>query len=938
MGVAPTNYVLRQYMSETDAINDTNALQVANSGDGALGNWHQNDTDNTTTDDNGDTVFFSMFLFEKYWFRIESNEQAIEFEIDWDDGEDNSPEKSNTTKLKYKEPRTIGVVSHVFTKHGAQFPLIRAKNVQGFWSKWYTPYDLAAENGHIVASNDLTTVTEASQNFRVYDAGQNEGYRISMEKNDKPRIPTFLPASKPPTCVLKVDRNKIWSGIDNYGLFHQALASGASDADKQIKLQSTNSSFTGNLVQVTYVGTDNITRKEYLSEQSTSSYRDTLDNVREVLEIKLLKNLENKTGTVNNDILEHNDRIEIITNGTDAKDTIGSVSLGCPILKLNEPGYSVLTDMSESVAVASNVTINQYWLLRDEGVHDVESLGDTYQRSSVASSSEAPWSRNWTEYNISDEIDSHLKTGPFSHAVRRIYYSLNRKRGTSDTRTAGASLRDWNGRFLTESRLLRGQVSDTGDTTVIDQSGDTMRKSFIEHFQGKLYWDGDWDYDDTIEFNAGQNMIYRRPEELRSYQILLRSNQGSGAPDWVDMGLGDVSRNMDQNTPIFDGMDTSAGGNTLYVSNTQFSHVNEGTFSDGTTIKPKLEPENFLFMAKDKKYNKVYFRVRWLDDGDGYEIQDNWEQEGKIFEKGKRESDGTNDFGYGPFFRLMAWYPAYQDGTEATGNIIWKPLAFVDNTKYGPIPDTSLYRSGSIIFDEPSDWLKTKHSASSPTVKYPWASNWDDDSSGTDGPKDKWTVDSYAIVIGISGFCGNTDVHADWDLDYVLPCSNTHTQEVMVYDPHHVSINSIGVAQSVSYKRGARFQKIQSKLGTTEIRRIGLSGGEIKIGGVDLNNPRTVPSNTDNLKNINDRDLMYEYHRDVVPVFYDLIHSDGDITRFFGIITDISEDHPTGSVKPKWAVNMTVSHIAEFDSTGNWISDGLVSLGGEIRNVPRFLH
>ena len=27
-----------------------------------------------------------------------------------------------------------------------------------------------------------------------------------------------------------------------------------------------------------------------------------------------------------------------------------------------------------------------------------------------------------------------------------------------------------------------------------------MRKSFIEHFQGKLYWDGDWDYDDTIEF------------------------------------------------------------------------------------------------------------------------------------------------------------------------------------------------------------------------------------------------------------------------------------------------------------------------------------------------------------------------------------------------------------------------------------------------------
>lgn len=937
MGVTPTGFVLKQYMSESDAINDTNALFVSQAVDGSITNFNQNDTDASTTNDSGETVFFNMFMFEKYWFRIESTELSIEFEIDWDDGEDNSPEKSNTSKLVYKEPRKIGITSHVFTKHGAQFPLIRAKNIEGFFSKWYTPFNLAAENGHAIATNDITTVTEATQRFTTLDAGQNKGYRVSMESDNKPHIPTFVPANKPPICILKVDRNKIWSGIDNYGLYHQALASGASSADKQIKVQSTNSSFTGNLVEVTYVGTDNHTKKEYLSEQASSGYRDTLDDVREVLEIKLLNNLENTTGTVDNTKLQHNDRIEIITNGTDQQDTIGSVSLGSPYLRVDEPAFSVLTDMSESVAVASNVSVNKYWLLRDEGIYDVGTAGNPYQLSSVSDSSAAEWSATRTNHEVSDEIQSHLKTGPFSHAVRRIYYSLNRERGTSDTRTAGASLRDWNGRFLTESRLLRGQVQDTCETTKVDTSGDTMRKSFIEHFQGKLYWDGDYDYDTTIEINAGQNMIYRRPPALRSYSILLRSNQGGSAPNWVDMGLGDTGRNMDQDAPIFDGIDTSAGGNTLYASNLLFSDAAEGAFLDGTTIKPQLKPENYLFIAKDKKYNKLFFRVRWLDD---YEIQDNWEQKGRVLEQGKRESDGTNNFGMGPFFRLMAWYPAYQDGTESTGNVIWKPLKFVDNTKYGAIPDTSLYKSGSITFDEPSDWLKTKHSGSSPTVQYPWTSNWSDDSSGGDGPQDKWTVDSYAVVIGIGACADNATVRGDWDLDYVLPCSNAHSQEVMVHDPHHVSINSIGVAQSVAYKRAGIFQNIQSKLGTTEIRRIGLAGGKIKIGGVDLNSSieRTVPSTTDNRKDVNDRDLMYEYHRDVIPVYYDLTHSDGDITRFFGIITDISEDHPTGKVKPKWAVNMTVSHIAEFDSSGNWISDGLVSLGGEIRDVPRFIH
>ena len=69
MGVTPTGFVLKQYMSESDAINDTNALFVSQAVDGAITNFNQNDTDASTTNDSGETVFFNMFMFEKYWFR-----------------------------------------------------------------------------------------------------------------------------------------------------------------------------------------------------------------------------------------------------------------------------------------------------------------------------------------------------------------------------------------------------------------------------------------------------------------------------------------------------------------------------------------------------------------------------------------------------------------------------------------------------------------------------------------------------------------------------------------------------------------------------------------------------------------------------------------------------------------------------------------------------
>ena len=111
-------------------------------------------------------------------------------------------------------------------------------------------------------------------------------------------------------------------------------------------------------------------------------------------------------------------------------------------------------------------------------------------------------------------------------------------------------------------------------------------------------------------------------------------------------------------------------------------------------------------------------------------------------------------------------------------------------------------------------------------------------------------------------------------------------------------------------------------MGKSDIRKIGSSGGVVGFGGVDLMDTG--------------RAKFYEYQSKSTPVYLDVSHTNGDITRLFGAILSMSEDHPTGTVKPKFAVQMQVSHIITIDSSGNMLSDGYISLGGEI-DEPKYV-
>ena len=50
----------------------------------------------------------------------------------------------------------------------------------------------------------------------------------------------------------------------------------------------------------------------------------------------------------------------------------------------------------------------------------------------------------------------------------------------------------------------------------------------------------------------------------------------------------------------------------------------------------------------------------------------------------------------------------------------------------------------------------------------------------------------------------------------------------------------------------------------------------------------------------------------------------------------MSEDHPTGKITPKFSLGMQISHIITMDSSGTMLSDGYISLGGEI-SEPKYI-
>tara|TARA_Y100000034_G_C6899349_1_gene415375 strand:- start:1744 stop:3420 length:1677 start_codon:yes stop_codon:yes gene_type:complete len=466
---------------------------------------------------------------------------------------------------------------------------------------------------------------------------------------------------------------------------------------------------------------------------------------------------------------------------------------------------------------------------------------------------------------------------------------------------------------LTVSRQYNG--TDAAGTTATNadlyilsdngKMGDSFTHSFVEHWNRNGYAD-----------------FVVRPDSFKSRGLLMYatdSNPGSpgGVMNWTTKE-GDYTKN----TRIMTSPGVSQGEPGLIFGGAAHSGglgTSNGTQLVGENASGIEAPRasNYLLMCKTKKFNKIHLRMK-----------NNWSM-----------SAGTNEltselWTTKHLAQLYLWYTARESPTSSTYR--WKALPFRDGTACrtydaADTENNSLRTSGSITFDMPSDWVNVKSS------DLTWSSTAapileTDDGSDLD-PDSEWIDNMYGLMLGVAINATDTPSTSEWRCVSVQSYNNAHSQAITIVDPHHKSLNDIAIAQSISWSRAGKYVDISNRMGSTEIRKIGAEGGSITFGGVELS------GNYDTQKK-----LLNIYQREGTPVYLDVQRAvdKGEYIRFYGVLTNMSEDYPAGMQTPKFGLTMSVSHVCEYnrnDNTvglSNWIGKGIMSLGGEIIDATDF--
>jgi len=349
------------------------------------------------------------------------------------------------------------------------------------------------------------------------------------------------------------------------------------------------------------------------------------------------------------------------------------------------------------------------------------------------------------------------------------------------------------------------------------------------------------------------------------------------APNWADV------KNMND-----DGTNPISGGSVAAQQWTVSSWTASNSFQNDM-------PENFIRMSMQKKWNGVYLKT-------GHSFK-------PFIDAGSANGPAK--------VKLSMWYgqsvPPNKDSTTQIYD--WKPLPFKDYTN-------QLRTSGVLKFNPPEDWAYcTDNDLCENNGTYNTTDNWKGPVLN-DSAKTSYEPYFHVLIGWSAKDDSNTDTHMA--IQNAWPIGNQHSVLIDVVDPHHVNLNNIALAQSLAYRRQGKYNIVTDKLGKSDIRRIGAEGGSIKFGGIDLGSDESG------------RNKIKSYQQNATPVFIDITHNDDSKTRFYGVITNMSEDMPTGKMTPKWAVMFHCSYCVELSSTGAMTSDK-ISLGGVINDVSKYL-
>jgi len=684
-----------------------------------------------------------------------------------------------------------------------------------------------------------------------------------------------------------------------------------------------------------------------ITDKTTSTSK--IETVERILKVELINNIEatdSYGGTTDASKLYPGEKIYLLSSihstltglpntsrrniDTNIHNTICYVSLGNPIVELNSLGGHALFDASESKIRCSNKSLAYYYFDDNKLISgdNVESDGDTEDADAMSIQNHQEADTTDVSFGITDKLVDGISQKT-TVSSRELRYSHEWWREHTDA----------NYRFYPQKRLVRCQIDDN-HTQVAD---DSFSRSPIEH----------WDYSGYLKASGAGNQDNNQPSEVskHNYGAFLFTNKAQArAPNWKNLNTtnradkfpifhctppsvdssGNIYNNQLLISTSFDTHDVFSAGSEHYEPDNRtiamaVGSTNYNTNPDSVTIGPR----NALFMTKKEKYDRIFVRVSH-----------------DLFNSGGADiTDITNNPTPGttvgmPKVRLQILYPVKNTSVigSSEDKVVWKALPYIDGTSLNGKDDSTFYKSGDISFTSPPDWVKTSHSTMNPTtatdtnIIYPFEDNFFEDGSGTTGINDAWTEDSYALIFLITvidsvgdGSGVETARHC-FSVTSMYPYNNSHSQLIEIIDPTHVSLNKFGIAQSVSFVRKGTYQEIKDRSGISQMRRVGTKSGAIKLGSIDLKGDVQTT-----------RVKFQEFQKDATPVYYDVIHKDSSITRLYGVMTDMSEDHPTGKITPKFACTMKVTHILELDSSGNILDNGYVPLGGDVIDVNQYL-
>ena len=948
------------------------------------------------------------YIYNRYYYRIEANEPVKEFHIDWDDGEDNSPDKRNIEIIKLEKASDFAVTEHVYTEAKRFFPLVRVRGINGFLSKWYT---------NDCSDNSFTELEPTS-----LSAGQNESSRVTLEKADSDRIPQFLPSNLPPIGILKSDRKRIFTGIDNkhidaltttnypllYAYTDSSESLGSSNLVKltvQTRIQDKSgvdltTNKTGAVREFILTGDKIVTADGDLDQEAGSTgelatkavptgNHDDGDGANETTVFQIKTN--SGAGGGASDIEKADltgDSIIIFSGGLpyliwfDVSGSDSQPSVTVP------SGYGDFADILE-VDISGNITGTGTAI---DGNNDIAAQIAVVGRAR-SSAGQIGAVFNITDSDTSDALVSFEALGGNNQTNPTVSDTTHIKSPGDDTNYVTQEGTERYVRTDCVNKLLKAELLNVGKITDTERIYIKVFSANIADFTGNA----DVSHDETvcvlsngnpiIEFNDPHNIVtfdasesftkasnlnvtsyYFDKDDLKESTIQSAASVSSSLghvsdtlgitatttpsyqESYTNHNRGHVldtdSRFLDfyrlnrvqvaDNYTIVTGQDDVSNRRSFIESFEEdlYASVNSSpagsqkiptsieargflTYSNDDTAKTahwrdlnatnrtsatmvgsndsdinlradttQNHPKNFIFICKSDIYDRIYIRTNnaYTPDGTGQTVSGS------------------------PVDVDMSLYYATTDG--------WKPLEFVDNTH-------KLQTSGDIKFKIPSDWNSIK---SSDVESGNWSGPVDETSTDSaraaHDPGSNWDFDAYAIIVAIHAPANMSNV----EITNIWPYSNSHSQLTKIIDGHHVSLNDIAVTQSISYSRKGKFHIMTDRMGKSEIRKIGVDGGTIRFGSVDL-------GDTDSQGN---RKKMKRFQQNSTPIFLDVTHQSGEKTRFFGIITDMSEDFPTGKQFPKYGISMQVSHIIELDSSNNLLS-GKIAIGGNLDDTSKYL-